>query len=110
MAEKKVFRGLFPKHLVSQTCSLDVWKDRIPHTSRKSHNRVESAAGLDFLPTSHVFSLVCKPVCKLSPALQATGGLVEWRCGPGSYMVFMPLAVAPSGSPSPTAATSCKPE
>lgn len=32
MAEKKVFRGLFPEHLVSQMCSSDVWKDRIPHT------------------------------------------------------------------------------
>lgn len=33
MAEKKVFKGLFPKHLISQICSSDVWKDRIPHTS-----------------------------------------------------------------------------
>lgn len=107
MAEKKVFKGLFPKHLISQICSSDVWKDRIPHTSWKSHDGAESAAEMDFLPQPRVLSLVCKSVCKLSPA---SGELAERWCGPASYMDFMPLAVAPSGSPSPTAAASCKPE
>lgn len=106
MAEKKVFKGLFPKHLIAQICSSDVWKDRIPHTNWKSHDRAESATEMDFLPQPRVL----KSVCKLSPALRASGGLAERWCGPASYMDFMPLAVAPSGSPSPTAATSCKPE
>lgn len=53
MAEKKVFKGLFPKHLIAQICSSDVWKDRIPHTNWKSHDRagVSSRDGLPPLAT-----------------------------------------------------------
>lgn len=90
MAEKKSSKGCFQRVVSSG----DLWKDRIPPhqvslTMGQQQMRMAPAPARDPLP---------------HPSAPPRG---RWGT---RYMDFMPLAVAPSGSPSPTAAASWRPE
>jgi hypothetical protein len=112
MAEKKVSAGLFPKSQFPQPHSVDFWKDRIyPHQLKVSRSGgVSSRVGFSFPGyASAPWSVNLCPNFP-QPFEPSPGGLAgQWHVL-ASYMDFMPLAVVPSGSPSPTAAVSCSPE
>lgn len=108
--QKRKSKGLFPKSLLLQTRSLESWKDRVSPHQLTVLPSVASAAELGFPAPSHVFGPWSVNLCPNSPKpLEPTAP--PFREGHAeSYMDFMPLAVAFSGSPSPAVAASWRPE